>query len=144
MVIGPFGAVAEMFGVKAATHVLYLFASPDARTEANEGMRAGTMGYAVFPRYRSRYATRGTLDMFWEQPATKKMVAGVQFFMDGTKLVITHMAVRPKWRRSRINTWLLDLIVEGAKATSVEFEEPTSEGTEFMRSYGGREYKPKR
>ena len=141
MIVGPFGFVAEMFGIHPKSHVLYLFADPKARAASYEGMRSGTMDYAVFSHYRAGMAGRGTLDAFWSQRATKKMAAAVQYFLDGKTLVVTHMAVQPKWRRSRINTWLIDMIVDATEAEKVAFESPTADGMEFMRSYGGSEYK---
>lgn len=138
MILGPLGPVASMFGLDPDTRVLYLFASPQNREKTFRGMQSGKLGYAVFARYRAGMGGPGTIDVFWANPATKTMIAAVQYFMKGRRLVVTHMAVRPRWRRNRVNWWLIDYIADQMGAVDVEFDEPTDDGKAFMRARSSR------
>ena len=142
IVYGPFGKVGEFFGFHPSTSVLYLFADPADRKEMYESLRADKVKQPpLFQRRRPMFGGHpGTLEAFWKNRATSKMMAAIQYFVDGDTLVVTHMAVRPKWRRNRVNTFLVDWIAGRVGAKQIAFEEPTEEGGKFMKTYGGKEW----
>jgi hypothetical protein len=94
----------------------------------------------IFPQRRG-IGGPGTLHMFWNnkenKPATKLLAAALQYVPTDDALYITHMSVRPKWRRNRMN-WLM---VEAARSNypdlPVVFDDPTEMGKKFIRKYEG-------
>jgi len=141
IIYGPFGRMGEFFGFHPKTSVLYLFADPADRKEMYENLKADRVKQPpLFHRHRPAYGGHpGTLEAFWKNRATSKMMAAVQYYADGDTLVVTHMTVKPKWRRNRVNTFLVDWVMNHVGTKRVVFEEPTEEGGKFMKTYGGSE-----
>lgn len=150
VIVGPFGAMGEMFGYDKNTGILLFLVHDSDRKKAVEMLldesSKGVM--PIFARRRASYGP-GTLDMFWENPKTKKLTklcaAAVQFFTydsetKGHVLVVTHMSVRPKWRNNRLNALMIDFLVAHEGAKTLEFEDVTKDGEKFMQSYGGSAY----
>jgi hypothetical protein len=139
MIVGPFGPIAKIFGIDPDTHVLYMFKEEAERDKFYEGVAAGKVTPPIFQMYRPGIFGLGTIDLFLKKKETKKMVAAVQCFVDtdGDKktLVVTHMVVKPTYRREHINTFLVDYLVHQTGATAIEFDDLTDKGREFMLRY---------
>lgn len=151
LIVGPFGPVAEFFGHDKTTHILYFLEDDADRAEAIEEIKSGEK-LAIFHQHlsiRVAWQQGGSIAMFWKEPFAKRYLAGaVQYhFEDWTKgkktetvLVLTHMAVKPKWRGNRLNQIMLDFLKKENPGIKFYFHEPTEDGKAFMRTYGGKEY----
>lgn len=114
---------------------------PAVRDTVN-GVGDGVM--AVFQNRRG-ISSPSTLDAFWRRkdakPLTKLLAGAMQFIPikkagDGWKraVYITHMSVRSKWRRNRLN-WLMVEEARLGENLPVIFDDPTDMGEKFMRKY---------
>jgi hypothetical protein len=135
--VGPFGNLGRFLGYGATGRVVYMLEDSDSMGEARELLG---QSFPIFPIVRMGWGP-GTIDMFWKSKGNgkflKMIVAAAQFHTDvDGKLVITHMAVRPKWRRNRVNTFLIDSIAERHPELELVFDDPTDMGKSFMRSRG--------
>jgi hypothetical protein len=94
---------------------------------------------AIFPLHRARNGL-GTLDMFWQNRETKaltKLLAGaVQYVVLDDEVMITHMSVRPKWRRNGLNTLMIEVIEANNPGKPLVYDNPTDMGKQFMVSRG--------
>jgi hypothetical protein len=133
--VGPWGHVAEFFGYYRTMHLLYLFATEEDRAAMGEGIKAGTIVPPIFPLRRG-IAGPGTLEIFLKTKSAKKVIAAVQYYTYEGDLFVTHMVVRSKWRRARLNTLLINAIIDDTKPVNIWWDDPTREGEKFMAGYG--------
>jgi GNAT superfamily N-acetyltransferase len=137
--VGPFGPVGEVYGYHRNTHVLYFLQDGADRPALRKMVQLSDI-IAMFPRRRRAMFGPGTLDMFWQNPKTKaltKLLAGaVQYVVLGKEVMITHMSVRPKWRRNGINTLMIEAIEATNPGKPLVYEDPTDMGKKFMASRG--------
>ena len=133
--VGPFGHVAEFLGYYHTTKVLYLLATEEDTAEMRRGLVSGEIHPALFPLRRA-ISGPGTLEMFLKNKSAKKIIAAVQYYTYEGDLFITHMVVRPKWRRAHLNTLLVDTIVDTTKPVNIWWDDPTKMGEQFMSGYG--------
>ena len=84
----------------------------------------------------------GTLDMFWSKAASKMLVGAVQYVAsdEDSDLIVTHMVVREPYQRNRINSFMIDQLVEKYPTRKLYFHDLTNQGRRFMESYGGEEF----
>jgi len=134
--VGPFGHVGEFLGYGATGRIVYMLEDNGSMPLAR---RLLAESFPIFPRARMGWGP-GTIEMFWKSRGNGKflkLIAGaVQFYTEDGKLVITHMSVRPKWRRNRVNTLMIDTAAEYHPGLEVVFDDPTEMGKSFMRSRG--------
>jgi len=138
MIVGPFGkGLAQVFGFHENTYILYFLINPDDRPILKEMIQ--TEKLPIFPMRRPVYGA-GTIDMFWKsnRKFTNKIAGAVQLITDDKRenLVITHMAVKPKWRRQGLNTLMIRIVEQEWPHNEIIFDEPTGEGLKFHKSYG--------
>jgi len=139
LVVGPLGPMAELFDIHRDSYLLYFLIDSTDRNKMIERIQDGDM--AVFPARRA-ISGPGTIEMFWKNPFTRKLAGAVQFIkLDESTIVITHMAVKPKWRRSRLNWKMMDELKQRYPDKILKFHDLTNEGRAFMTAYGGEEYK---
>lgn len=96
------------------------------------------------PIFQNRRAIGGpgTLDMFWENPSTRNLIAAVQYTAspEDQDLIITHMVVRDPYQRNRINSYMIDQLLQQYPDRELYFHDLTDQGRSFMQSYGGRDF----
>jgi ribosomal protein S18 acetylase RimI-like enzyme len=152
VVIGPFGPVAELFGHDRTTHVMYCLQDEADRPEIVKAVQS--QDFPMFQQHmsiRMAWSQGGSLGAFWKHKIAKRYLAGaVQFHhedwktIEGPKnvLVLTHMAVKPKYRKNKLNTHMVDYIIKNRDEAHdlVVFHEPTKDGWAFMKAYGAEEY----
>jgi hypothetical protein len=136
--VGPFGRLGEFFGYPRDTRILYFLENADDRKKVIELVQAGIM--PIYQQRRQLFAGGGTVDMFWEnrevKETTRLLAGAVQFFPNQAteQIVVTHMSVRPKWRRNRLNWIMVDAIAERYPNFEIEFDSPTEMGSKFMHA----------
>ena len=134
--VGPFGHVGELLGYGATGRIVYMLEDSDSVPMARELLAES---FPIFPRVRMGWGP-GTIDMFWKSRGNGKflklIVGAVQLYTKDGKLVITHMSVRPKWRRNRVNTLMIDAVADRHPELEIVFDDPTDMGKSFMRSRG--------
>ncbi len=136
IIVGPFGPVAKFLGFHENTHVLY-FLKDSADKQAIIDIIQGGGVMAVFQNRRG-IGMPGTLDAFWRRKDAKpltKLLAGALQFIDDDKLYLTHMSVRSKWRRNRLNWLMVEEVRESYPSLELVFDDPTDMGRKFMRKY---------
>ena len=130
--IGPFGPLGAFLGFDQRTYITYLCQS----VEDLERIKTNAQG-GDFPIYPARRAIggHGTLEMFWRRRrATRGILGAVQAHpVVGAGLMVTHMSVRPSWRRNRLNSHIINLVMDSHFCHSVEYSEPTQLGKLFIR-----------
>lgn len=138
VIVGPFGPMGEVFGYHRNTRILYFLQDGADRPAVIEMVQLSIV--AVFPRRRRAMFGPGTLDMFWQNRETKaltKLLAGaVQYVVLDDQVMITHMSVRPKWRRNGLNTLMIEDIEATNPGKPLVYEDPTDMGKKFMASRG--------
>lgn len=101
----------------------------------------------TLPVFQNRRAIGGpgTLDLFWQRESAKYLVAAVQYVAsdEDKDLVITHMHVAPEFQRNRINSFMVDQLVEKHPDRELYFHDLTNQGRAFMDSYGGQDFEDK-
>lgn len=136
--VGPFGRMAEFLGYSEHSYILYFLKDSKNRSEVITHVQQGTM--PVFPIHRPGYGGPGTLDLFWShppfKPVTKYLAAAMQYVVLDDEIVITHMSVRPMYRRQHLNSLLVDFVVERNPNRKVVFDDPTDQGKKFMQGRG--------
>jgi hypothetical protein len=136
--VGPFGKAAEFLGYSQHHHILYFLKDSEKKAEVIQHVQEGLM--AAFPMHRPGYGGPGTLDLFWShprfKPITKRLAAAMQYIVLEDEIVITHMSVRPMYRRQRLNSLLVDFVVERNPSRKVVFDDPTDQGRKFMKGRG--------
>lgn len=152
-IVGPFGPTAEMFGHDRSTCVLYLLQDPKDREKIAEAAKEGD--FPLFQQYlpmSMRFGSGGTIGLFWKHPIARKYLVGaLQYHFEDWKvgaegtvraLVLTHMAVKPRYRKNKLNTLMIDYLrMEGDRGYDlVVFHDPTADGKAFMKAYGGEDY----
>lgn len=131
--VGPFGPLGAFLGFKENTHILYLCESSEAKERTRKS--AMTDDFAIYPNRRA-LGGPGTISLFWSRRAkTKGIIAAVQFFTQEDTLVVTHMSIRPKWRRNRLIMLMIRYLMDDYETTRVEFVEPTEDGEKFAKSF---------
>lgn len=134
--VGPFGDVAAVFGYDPNTYLLYLM-----EDSANiPRLQAAILGdskdaFPLFP-IRVPYGV-GAIDMFWQQRLAKLMAGAVQYVVTPDRIIITHMAVKAKWRRQKLNTKMIQLIMQKYPSRTLSFLQVTEDGRKFVESFGG-------
>lgn len=135
--VGPFGPTAEIFGFHRNTRILYFLQDTADQPALIKMAESGDI--AIYPRHRPMFG-RGTIERFWQNPETKaltKLLAGaVQYVIFDDEIMVTHMSVRPKWRRNGLNTLMIEAIEAANPGKPVVYEEPTDMGKKFMASRG--------
>lgn len=135
--LGPFGPMGEFMGYHASTHIVYALEDSDDREQVIEYIKAEMT--AIYPLRRAMGGP-GTIEMFWRnshnRPLLKLLVGAVQYYAHDGKLVITHMSVRPKWRRHGLNSLMVDNIASSHPGSEVIYDDPTEMGKRFMRGRG--------
>jgi len=143
MFVGPLGPFAQHFGFDPDTMLLYFFVDPADKPKMID-ITTGRDTENVIPLFPTRRPGKsgpGTIDVFWSKPAAKKWLAGaLQFIPQDDQIILTHMAVKPKWRRNRLNTLMIEIMKDEFPNRKVLFHEPTDIGYKFMKFYGGEEY----
>ena len=145
LVIGPFGPVARFFGYSPETHILCFVEKPADKKLLLKVAKGEAEGDIPMFAQRRPIGSRGTIAMFWSRPLNKKILAGaIQYYpMDQKKiLVLTHMAVKEKWRRQGLNTQMIEYLKARYPDYQLLFHEPTDDGEAFMKKYGYQEYLP--
>ena len=135
------GAGASFFGYADNAQMLLLFDTPENRETAAERIRKGEIA-PVFP-LRKPIGGQGTIPMFWSAIRRDKVVGLIGAAMGNVyegDLVLTHMAVKEKYRRNRINWLMVSFFVEMTKVKRVVFDDLTTQGRAFMQSFGGIEW----
>lgn len=82
----------------------------------------------------------GSLERFWKVKTSKLLVGAIQFSVTDDQIVITHMSVKPKYRRNRVNSFMIDEIKKTFPDKGLFFHELTKQGRAFMKKYGGQEF----
>ena len=87
----------------------------------------------------------GSIPIFWKHSLAKKYLAGaLQYHFEtwpsGEVLVLTHMAVKFKWRRNKLNTLMINFLRSEHPNHRILFHEPTQDGKAFIAAFGGEEY----
>lgn len=133
----------KFFGHYENTFCAILFDTPENASIYRNKVSLGNINPPIFHRQRAGMLGAGTLDVFIKQnkKEAKGMIAAYQGFPLTDKLIITHMIVLPSYRRSRINTIVIDSLKKEYGLNNVMFEEPTDLGFKFMKNYGGTEFK---
>lgn len=137
--VGPFGKQAEFFGYHSGTYIVYVMTDDDTKAAMRQAIRE-----ADFPLFPLRVPPQGpgALEMFLRNKTAKNVAAAAQYIVDGDDLIVTHMVVRPKFRRMGLNTHLIDAIRSSHPQKRLLFHKPTRDGRAFMKSYGhGEEYR---
>jgi len=134
--VGPFGDVAAVFGYDPNTYLLYLMEDSSNMPK----LQAAILGESkdAFPLFPIRvpYGV-GAIDMFWQQRLAKLMAGAVQYVITNDRIIITHMAVKTKWRRHKLNTKMIQLIVQKYPSRTLSFLQVTEDGRKFVESFGG-------
>jgi hypothetical protein len=146
IIIGPFGPVAEIFGHDRTTHLFYFLQDEADHPKVTQLIKGQEI--AIFQQHVPKHLLMqgfGSIDLFWKQPLAKKYLAGaLQYHFEDWPhtqvLVLTHMAVKPKWRRNKLNSLMLDYLKTEYPNHRILFHEPTQVGKAFMKVYGGEEY----
>lgn len=144
-VIGPFGPIAKFFGYNPETSILCFVEEPKNKKLLIKIAKGEIGGEIPMFALHRPIASRGTLDMFWSRPLNRKILGGaIQFFPIPSKkiLVLTHMAVKPKWRRQGLNTKMVEYLQARYPGYELRFHSPTDMGASFMEKYGYQEYLP--
>lgn len=139
IIAGPFGkGIAQIFGFHSNTHVLYFLIDPANRPELADKIRKGDK-MPIFPNYRPYHAP-GTIDQFWasDRKFTNKLAGACQYvpYEDEKILLITHMSVKAAWRRQGLNTLMINAISQEYPDYEIVFDDPTSDGKKFHKSFG--------
>lgn len=127
--------ISQFFGYHPTATIVYLFASEADKDEFIAAVQSGTFAPPLFPLRRA-IGGPGTLDMFLKNKGAKKVIAAVQYYVHENDLVVTHMVVRPKWRRHHLNKLIVDMIIADVRPSNIWWDEPTDMGLKFMKGYG--------
>lgn len=146
IIVGPFGPTAEFFGHDKTTHLLYFLQDEADRPAVIDRIKSQDL--AIFqPHVPLHLLWRGTgsISLFWKHSLAKKYLAGaLQYHFEtwpsGEVLVLTHMAVKSKWRRNKLNSLMIDFLHSEYPNHRILFHELTQDGKAFMKVYGGEEY----
>jgi hypothetical protein len=142
--VGPFGPMAKFMGFSEHTYVMYFLIDSDdhdeiVRNVTGSGDEEGII--PLFQNFRAGYMGQGTLPAFWSnkrsRPLTKLMAGALQFVAEKDTLYITHMSVRSKWRRNRLNWLMVKAASDHEPGKPVVFDDPTDMGKKFMKKYEG-------
>lgn len=152
LVVGPFGPISEFFGHDKSTCVAYFLQDNKDRDLVIDAIKTGDI--PIFQQHlpmRMVWQVGGSISLFWKHPIAKKYIASaLQFHFEDWKtirkpegervMVLTHMAVKPRYRRNKLNALLIDYLISIEKPEVVVFHDPTEDGKAFMKTYGGEEY----
>jgi hypothetical protein len=152
IVVGPFGPMGEFFGHAKSTCVAYFLQDNKDRDPVINAIKTGDI--PIFQQHLPMqvvWRVGGSISLFWKHPIARKYIASaVQFHFEDWKttrkpegervMVLTHMAVKPRYRRNKLNTLLIDYLIASEKPEVVVFHDPTKDGKAFMETYGGEEY----
>ena len=146
IIVGPFGPTAEFFGHDKTTHLLYFLQDEADRPAVID--RIKNQDVAIFQPHVPRHLLWrgiGSISLFWKHSLARKYLAGAlqyhfEIWPSGEVLVGTHMAVKPKWRRNKLNSLMIDFLHSEYPNHRILFHELTQDGKAFMKVYGGEEY----
>lgn len=127
------------------SRILWFFESPEGREHFINILKDSNSKerLPIFALRRPLGQRRGTIEMFWSVKNSRYLVGAVQFIAnpDNNDLILTHMAVRPKYRRHKINTFMINEIRKTFPDRKLYFHELTEQGRAFMVQYGGEEWR---
>ena len=82
-----------------------------------------------------------TIEMFWKHPDAKPVAAAAQYYFDGDKVVVTHLAVRPRFQRMGLGERMLKWIQANHPGKKVVATDLTKAGRAFSEKHGVEEVK---
>lgn len=138
MRVGPLGNIAKAFGMLPSTYVVYFLIDPTSVSDVRDVLsgRNPKGKFPMFQQYRAGIAGPGTIDLFWKNPLTKKFAGAAQYFTTPSRLVITHIAVKPGWQKHGVASTLIESIVDAAgEGRAVYAHEVTREGRAAFQSF---------
>ena len=131
LVVGPLGRACPP-GHHPATMILYFLLN----AQDKERLLAAARGQSLetLPLFsHCRQGNLGTLDAFWQSPlARNTLAAAIQFIPTQNVIVITHMVVKPHWRRLGVNSRLVESIQHRFPQQKIVFYELTDDGKRFV------------
>lgn len=106
-------------------------------------LNAGEYDLLTFPiLHRSNMFNVSPINDVWKRSrkrlGSEHVIGIVEGFYDEDKktIRIEMMSVRPTFKRNRVNTLMIDAIVDALPGAELLFEDPTDDGYVFMKSYG--------
>lgn len=136
--IGPLGVPAKFFGYDPSTEVLLFLSDDRFLDEIREN--AATGNFPIFQRRRAM-GSQGTIQAFWRHPGSKRVAAAAQYYMDGNKVVVTHLAVRPRFQRMGLGERMLKYLRWQYPEKTIVGTELTQAGRAFSEKHGVEELK---
>lgn len=143
------GFATEVLGYHPEEHILYFVEDPKSIQVLLDAAKSTDRNADPLPFFMLRRPIGGigSIPQFWKNKIAKKYIAGaIQFFVEPDKIVLCFMTVKPKFRRNRLNTHMINEIVnqftvgpDGPR--DLFFHEPTKDGWAYMKYYGGKEIK---
>lgn len=137
-VIGPLGEPGAFFGYDPSTRVMLFLTDDRFRPEVAAKAQKGE--FPIFQR-RRMIGGSGTIEAFWRHQDAKNVAAAAQFYYDGAKVVVTHLAVRPKFQRMGLGERLLKWIQASNPGRTVVGTDYTNAGRAFSQKHGVEELK---
>lgn len=138
-VIGPLGEPAAFMGFDPSTRIM-LFLTDD-RSRPEVARKARDKGeFPIFP-LRRMIGGSGTIEMFWRHPDAKPVAAAAQYYFDGDQVVVTHLAVRPRFQRMGLGERMLKWIQANHPGKKVVATDLTKAGRAFSEKHGVEEVK---
>jgi len=131
VVVGPLGRSCPP-GHHPNTMIIYLLLDGADRARVLAAAQGQSLEkLPLFPH--QRLGDLGTLDAFWQAPlARNTLMAAIQFIPTSQGIIVTHMAVKPKWQRQGINSRMVDCIKRRFPQHQITFHQPTEMGKKFI------------
>lgn len=131
LTVGPLGRACPP-GYHPNTMVLYfLLDGKDKQRLIAAAQGQSLEALPLFPH--CRVGNIGTLDAFWLLPlAANTLAAAIQFIPMQNNVIITHMAVKPQWRRQGINSRLVESVQRRFPYQKIVFHDLTDDGKRFI------------
>lgn len=132
----------EKASIMPAGFTLAYFMDSD---ESARAMKAGELAYKyVHDRLRFSWDSAPIRDV-WKKENDKgqeHILGVVQGIVDDSEIYVDKMTVRPGYKRQTINTKLIQALQATFPNRPVHFSGPTEDGSKFIKSFTGADWKP--
>ncbi len=106
--------------------------------QSAQDMKDGKIPYKIIPR-GTFYSGGSPITDVWKkkfhEPGQEHILGLIEGNTMPDRIYIDMMAVRPEYRRSKINTFMIEAMQRDYPSARVDYSNPTDQGKKFIKSY---------